>query len=109
MRFVNTSTTTVLLAWLLLLQVSSHAGVAAEQDDETCAWNDMSCYQDPHLKEINVDLGTGTNETFLAYHPPDVSTFYQEEPGSRKAVRPSFYGQFGKFINLSPNPVRIYW
>eukprot|EP00545_Synedropsis_sp_CCMP1620_P002730 CAMPEP_0119007566 /NCGR_PEP_ID=MMETSP1176-20130426/3095_1 /TAXON_ID=265551 /ORGANISM="Synedropsis recta cf, Strain CCMP1620" /LENGTH=485 /DNA_ID=CAMNT_0006959743 /DNA_START=52 /DNA_END=1512 /DNA_ORIENTATION=- len=100
----------MLLAWLLLLHTGSLLALAQPAEKEgTCAWNDVSCYQDPHLKEITVDLGTGTNETFLAYHPSDVSTFYQEEPGSRQAKVPSFHGQFGKFINLSPNPIIIYW
>lgn len=89
---------------LLLLALS---GVAAQE--ESCSWNDGSCYQDPHLKEITIDLGNGKNETFMAFHPSDVATFYQEEPGSRKAVTPKFLGQFGKFINLSPDHVRIYW
>jgi hypothetical protein len=100
---ITATTCSMLFAWLLLLRATT------AQDSETCAWNDLSCYQDPHLKQIQVDLGTGTNETFLAYHPPDVSTFYQEAPGTREAKRPGFNGQFGKFINLSPNKVRIYW
>jgi hypothetical protein len=85
-------------------QVNRHS-----QDDETCSWNDIHCYQDPNLKEISIDLGYGENETFLAYIPPDVSTFYGDKPFSRKAVAPKFNGQFGKFINLSPDPIRIYW
>jgi hypothetical protein len=102
----SSTITSMLFAWLLLLSAPL---VTTAQEDETCAWNDLSCYQDPHLKKIQVDLGTGTNATFLAYHPPDVSTFYQEAPGTREAMKPGFRGQFGKFINLSPNKVRIYW
>lgn len=83
--------------------------VLGQEEEQTCVWNDLSCYQDPHLKEIEIDLGKGTNETFLAYFPPDVSTFYQQEPFSRKPVRPRFTGQFGKFINLGPTPIRIFW
>ena len=93
----------------LVVLLAGYACVFAQQHEETCAWNDASCYQDPHLTEIDVDLGKGFNETFLAYVPPDVATFYQEEPGSRRAVKPSFTGQFGKFVNMSPNPIRIYW
>ncbi len=84
-------------------------GYVVGQEEQTCSWNDLNCYQDPHLKEIEVDLGKGFNETFLAYIPPDVSTFYREEPFSRKAVTPRFNGQFGKFINLSPKEITIYW
>ena len=76
---------------------------AVAQDDKSCAWNDCSS-----LEEMTVDLGHG-NETALVYISPDISTFYQESPGSRKILQPSFKGMFAKFINLSPDPVRIYW
>lgn len=93
----------ITLAVILLI------GHAIGQEEQTCSWNDLSCFQDPHLKEIAVDLGKGLNETFLAYFPPDVSTFYRQEPFSRKPVAPTFNGQFGKFINLSPKPITIFW
>ena len=77
--------------------------------EDTCTWTDANCYQDPNLKEISVQFDDGRQELFLAYFPPDVSTFYQEETGTRKPVQPYFNGQFGKFINMSPNPIRIDW
>mmetsp|Transcript_21121 Transcript_21121/g.32044 ORF Transcript_21121/g.32044 Transcript_21121/m.32044 type:complete len:482 (-) Transcript_21121:13-1458(-) len=92
---------------LLFLLAASYHAIAEELG--TCEWNDQSCYQDPHLKEIQVTLGENKKDTFLAYVTPDVSTFYQEEPGSRTSVESTFSGQCGKFINISPYDVRVYW
>lgn len=96
------------LALVAAILLSDHV---VSPEDQVCSWTDLSCYQDPHLKEIevNLDRHSSLNETFLAYIPPDVSTFYGEEPFSRKAVRPSFNGHFGKFVNLSPHHVRVFW
>jgi prolyl 4-hydroxylase len=55
-----------------------------------------------------VDFGA-YNETFYAYVTPDVATFYNETPGSMKPKKLRFNGLFGKFINLGPDPVRVYW
>jgi hypothetical protein len=55
-----------------------------------------------------VDFGS-YNETFYAYVTPDVATFYNETPGRKKAKTPRFKGLFGKFINLGPDSVRVYW
>ena len=96
-----------LLVFVLVALVNNNAVVVVAQ---TCSWEDQDCYQDPALTPMTVDfLPDGTNETFLAYVTPDVSTFYQEEPGKRKPVRPRFGGQFGKFINLSSKSVKRYW
>jgi prolyl 4-hydroxylase len=58
--------------------------------------------QDPMLKLI-----PGTD--FKAYVRADVATFYGQEPGSMKERKPSFKGQAGKFINMSPDRVSLYW
>lgn len=63
---------------------------------------------DSYLQQMEFDIGDG-KETFMAYVPPDVSSFYQEEEGSRKSLEPYFKGIAGKFINLSPDPCRLYW
>jgi hypothetical protein len=55
-----------------------------------------------------VDFGT-YNETFYAYVTPDVATFYNQTPGSMTPKKPRFSGLFGKFINLGPDSVRVYW
>jgi hypothetical protein len=60
---------------------------------------------DPSLKPMVVD---GDKETFLAYVTPDVSTFYQEQPGSRTAqsmAKPLI----ARFNNLSPDKVQLMW
>jgi prolyl 4-hydroxylase len=44
-----------------------------------------------------------------AYVRADVSTFYGEEPGTREEFVPEFEGQAGKFVNLSPERVTLYW
>lgn len=77
---------------------------------------------DPNLKEMKfrmpgaADITESGDEnqsdnlhTFDAYVEPDVSTFYQEEPGSRTAETPWFRGLAGKFINLSPDHLHLYW
>lgn len=94
-----------LLAWLLVASNSVSA-----KEEQTCKWDDgnSNCFSDPQMKEMVFDLGNG-NETFWAYVPPDVSTFYRQEPGSMNARDPNFIGQFAKFINLSPKAIRFYW
>ena len=46
---------------------------------------------------------------FKAYIRQDISTFYREEPGSRTEQEPSFRGQAGKFVNMSPERLSLYW
>jgi prolyl 4-hydroxylase len=46
---------------------------------------------------------------FDAYVRADVSTFYGEEPGTREEFVPDYEGQAGKFVNLSPDRVSLYW
>ena len=46
---------------------------------------------------------------FKAYRRADISSFYQELPGDRTEMEPSFQGQAGKFVNLSPYPLELNW
>lgn len=46
---------------------------------------------------------------FEAYVRADVSTFYGEAPGTRKEFKPKYRGQAGKFVNMSPERVTLYW
>ena len=46
---------------------------------------------------------------FKAYVRADISSFYQEPPGSRTEFEPSFNGQAAKFVNMSPDKVGLYW
>jgi hypothetical protein len=56
---------------------------------------------DPNLKEMP--------NHFKAYVRPDISTFYKEKPGSRKPSSHVFNGQAGKFINMTPDRLNLYW
>ena len=50
-----------------------------------------------------------TVPNFKAYRRADISSFYQEPPGSRVEQKPSFKGQAGKFVNMSPFPLQLRW
>jgi len=55
--------------------------------------------------------------TFMAYVTPDVSTFYRnndddqqdDEMTKKSLMKPKFNGLAGKFFNLSPHPLTLYW
>jgi prolyl 4-hydroxylase len=61
------------------------------------------------MKPMTVDFGHGRKETFYAYQPPDVSTYYNQTPRLLRAFPVDFKGSFAKFINLSPDPLKVYW
>ena len=46
---------------------------------------------------------------FEAYVRADIATFYGKEPGTMVEAKPSFRGQAGKFVNMSPRPLALYW
>ena len=46
---------------------------------------------------------------FMAYKRADISAMYNEAPGSRQETIPSFKGQAGKFVNMSPERLDLYW
>ena len=62
----------------------------------------VAAANDPYLRQM-------PNMNFKAYVRPDVSTFYREEPGSRQPSPHNFNGQAGKFINMSPDRLGLYW
>lgn len=73
----------------------SDAGIwsmATEVEDE----------EDPMLQQM-------PDFDFKAYVRQDISSFYGEEPGSRTEKMPSFRGQAGKFVNMSPERLSLYW
>ena len=74
-------------------------------DDLTCSIQDND---DPNLERMTFDIGYG-EEHFDAYVQPDVSVFYREGVGSRKAVESNFNGLAGKFVNMSNRKVRWFW
>lgn len=46
---------------------------------------------------------------FKAYRRADISRMYQEAQGSRVEKKPAFNGQAGKFVNMSPERLDLYW
>lgn len=74
-------------------------------DDQTCVNKD--CVP-KGLTTMTVDVGHGEEEVWV-FDSPDVSTFYQEAPGSRKVQKPRFTGLAAKFINISPQPVTVFY
>eukprot|EP00956_Cyclotella_meneghiniana_P009922 scaffold13725_cov44-Cyclotella_meneghiniana.AAC.8 len=56
---------------------------------------------DPNLREMP--------NGFRAYVRPDISTFYKEKPGTRKPSSHAFNGLAGKFINMTPDRLNLYW
>lgn len=111
--------TTAILLLLLVPTVSSSSSSSSseqqqQQQQHTCSLQDKTCQEpvvESGLKPMTYDLdGYGDEETFLAYVVPDVSSFYQgAEPGSKKANQPSFNGLAGKFFNLSPERMKLFW
>jgi hypothetical protein len=46
---------------------------------------------------------------FKAYKRADISSFYQEPPGSRVEMTPDFTGQAGKFQSMADERLDLYW
>lgn len=88
------------LAWAVLLHDAT--------SEKTCSLSDVE-QVDPNLKEMTFDIGNGKQETFMAYVTPNVTSFYQGEAPASQPVKPKHYGLAGMFINMSDEPVRLYW
>uniref|UniRef100_A0A7S2DUY8 Fe2OG dioxygenase domain-containing protein n=1 Tax=Helicotheca tamesis TaxID=374047 RepID=A0A7S2DUY8_9STRA len=99
-----------LMLFLFKFSFLASCCVATSGESLTCSANhDHDGFEkDPALKEMTFDIGYG-EETFEAYVQPDVSSFYHEEVGSIKEVKPHFVALAGKFVNMSPHPLRLYW
>ncbi|KAL7580981.1 hypothetical protein ACA910_005795 [Epithemia clementina (nom. ined.)] len=96
--------------WCLAADTAQVVDQSPPPGAQTCyEWTGSSCSWEPNLQPMKVSFSKGEDSTFYAYVTPDVSTFYNETKGSRTAVKPLFSGMFGKFINLSPDPVRVWW
>jgi hypothetical protein len=79
-------------------------------------------YLDPRLRRMEYDIGFGLHSV-LVYVEPDVSTFYQAnkntsdsesdvEPRQRRYVTkvvPKCDVLMTRFINMSKEPVSLYW
>ena len=70
---------------------------------------------DKNLFPMNFTLsGDEEMTTFMAYVTPDVSTFYRnneddQQLTQKSLMKPRFNGLAGKFFNLSPHPLTLYW
>ena len=75
-------------------------------------WMKATTATTPYLEDDEVDPMLAVMPTvpnFKAYRRADISSFYQEPPGSRLEKSPSFKGQAGKFVNMSPFPLQLRW
>jgi hypothetical protein len=83
----------------------------AAEEKQTCSWADRETCgcKGPNQKALTVGFEGGIEDTFCAYDSPDIATYYNATPGSIQAERPNFKGFFGKFINLSKDPIQVYW
>jgi prolyl 4-hydroxylase len=86
-------------------------------------------HNDPNLKTMTFKLPSygnsttdkgkgqlqGQERTFQAYVQPHISTFYNPSGNAQNnnmtmtQVKPKFHGEAGKFINLSNQPLSLYW
>jgi hypothetical protein len=83
---------------------SSRVGKAGMEGngDYTGAVDDDDDDDDPMLEKMpGID--------FKAYKRADISSFYQEPPGSRVETTPSFNGQPAKFQNMGTERLDLYW
>ena len=93
------------LVGTLMLWVTSV--VNGSGDSQTCSIQD-ELERDPNLKEMTYDVGDGP-KSFWAYVEPDITTFYANEPPATAKVVPKFNGLAAKFINMSKDPVTLFW
>jgi len=78
---------------------------AAAVSDASASWSkehEQEDEEDPMLKQM-------PDVNFKAYVRKDISSMYGEEPGSRTEKTPRFNGQAGKFVNMSPERLSLYW
>ena len=73
---------------------------------ETSSSADNYSEVDSSLKEMSFDLGFGP-EWFEAYVQPDIQSFTQNK--HKEVVKPRMKGLAGKFFNMSPDELVLYW
>ena len=96
------------------------AGRCVEVTGEACG-TDLNQFLDDSIPAQNLVLDDKVEDeedpqlllmqeyNFKAYVRADISSFYNEKPGSRMEHKPEYAGQAGKFINMSPDAVSLYW
>jgi hypothetical protein len=90
--------------------VDASQGVCAE-DSMKDYFRSVETETDELLEEEEEDpmLAKMPGLDFKAYRRADISSFYQEPPGSRAEKKPAFTGQAGKFVNMSPERLDLHW
>ena len=68
--------------------------------------DDIVDEKDPMLKPMPIDKPPYFYDVYMR---KDISSFYQEEPGSRVETTPAYDGQAVKFINMSPFRMDLIW
>lgn len=105
------------------VSASSNIPVRPEEigGDSTCLYNNHeedSCgsenpqnisADEPIFASDDPSLQQMPGRDFKAYVVPDVATFYKQEPGTLQPSTHRFNGQAGKFINMTPDRLSLYW
>lgn len=78
--------------------------------------SDLSCHDKADFvsdknqeEEVDPMLEEMPGFNFKAYKRADISSFYNEPPGSRMEATPSFNGQASKFQNMANERLDLYW
>ncbi len=79
------------------------------QDAEYFPSDDAALFQLEEETEEDPMLAKMPGFDFKAYRRGDISRMYREDPGSRMEKKPAFKGQAGKFVNMSPERLDLYW
>ena len=80
-----------------------------EEEEEEEYWENSRLASGEVEGEEDPMLAKMPGLDFKAYRRADISSFYQEERGSRTEKKPNFTGQAGKFVNMSPERLDLYW
>lgn len=107
----NTTITMRRLLSVLLLVLLTAVTAADGQEQLQCSLSEEDvARRDPNLHEMTYDVGDGPQTTWVYVEPP-VETFYApgQTPPAKTKVVPKFNGLAGKFINMSNQPVTLYW
>jgi hypothetical protein len=83
----------------------------------SCTWEDRhncddeEAHRNSRLFAMDVPptVSREYNTKVMVYVEPDVSSMYNEPPGTLSPIETSFKGVFSKFINMSPGIVKVDW
>ena len=83
-------------------------GDVAFRESDNVPSDDISPFQVDTMEE-DPKLAKMPGFDFKAYRRADIDNMYREAPGSRIEKKPLFKGQAGKFVNMSPERLDLYW